>query len=156
MSADSSKLFILALEAAAKLVASGFNRQVVKRMVDMNFTTKNYPTLSFGKLSDDNVVELSEAVGKLVTANALTPDADMEQSLRVVLGLPDIPEDYRKDYSNRPTKTALPALPAPAEPTTKKKDSNGDGNLNANDALERARRARVDLIAATEAEYARI
>ncbi len=156
LSADSSKLFILALEAAAKLVASGFNRQVVKRMVDMNFTTKNYPTLSFGKLSDDNVVELSEAVGKLVTANALTPDADMEQSLRVVLGLPDIPEDYRKDYSNRPTKTALPALPAPAEPTTKKKDSNGDGNLNANDALERARRARVDLIAATEAEYARI
>lgn len=164
LSADHSRLFEQSLEAAAKLVASVMNKQVIRRLVDINFTTKNYPTLEFGKIGDENITELADAVQKLVTAKALTPDADMEQTLRSTLHLPDLPEDYAKDYANRPganVPAPAPALPdpnapKPTDPGGGGGNGNGDTNLNADDALRQAQRARAALIAATEANYARV
>jgi hypothetical protein len=105
LSQDGSSLFILGLESVAKVIRNALQRQVVQKLCDANFTNLNgrYPKLDFDGLGDDNLVQTSEAVGKLVTAGALTMDPDLEERLRKLLKMPELPDDIRKDYANRKT-----------------------------------------------------
>lgn len=59
--------------------------QVIKRLVDYNFTVAAYPTFALGPLEDADVVQLADVVEKLVSGQIIRPD---EGWIRGYLGLP--------------------------------------------------------------------
>ena len=59
--------------------------QVIKRLVDYNFSVSAYPTFSLGPLEDQVVVQLSGVIEKLVSGQIVKPD---EEWIRGYLGLP--------------------------------------------------------------------
>lgn len=104
LSADQSRLFEQCLEEIAAQIEEIVNDNIIKQLIDYNFTVgKNgYPTLEHGKIADDNIQTVATAVAQLATANMLTPDPDLEQAFRDMMHLPDLPQEYRDDYDNRP------------------------------------------------------
>lgn len=151
LSADHSRLFMLAEEAAAKTFANALQKDVINYLVDLNFTGfTDYPKIEHSRIGDEDVSELSDAISKLAAANMLTPDADLEQSVRDTLHLPTLPDDYRKDYANRPKSGGGNV---PAEPATNSNPTGGEtANLTAS-ARDKAIQARADLLEAIDAEY---
>lgn len=164
LSEDHSKLFILSLEAIAKTIKMVIQNNLVKQLIDLNFSAvpNGYPTIEFGAIGDENIAVLAEGVQKLVTANALTPDAEMEEYLRTVLHLPGMPDEYKKDYENRPRGGTAPTPPqlipgdpnAPQPPTPPKGKDTGDTDITASEAIEKARAYRNGLIVAVERLHA--
>jgi hypothetical protein len=151
LSEDHSALFIASLEAIIKNVISTIQKQVIKPLVDYNFSKVTaYPTLEHSKIGDSDITVLAGAISSLVTAGALTPDAGMEQAIRTLVHLPDLPEEYEADYNNRPT--AQPTV-APA-PSSAPQDESKNDKVDAGDALEKARQARMNLIHAADKLYA--
>lgn len=67
------------------LEESVMQEQVIKRLVDYNFTVSAYPTFSLGPLEDTDVVQLSGVIEKLVAGEIVRPDEDW---IRGYLGLP--------------------------------------------------------------------
>jgi phage gp29-like protein len=152
-SQDHSRLFELSLEAAAKNLAATLTKALITQLVDLNYTVAQYPKLNHGKIGDENLTEISDAVQKLVTASAVTPDAEMEQWLRTVLHAPDLPQEYADDYANRPKSGgAVPTLPA-VIPDAGNADGGGT-DVTASATLRRAIKAKDALIAEVNALYA--
>lgn len=67
------------------LEESVMQEQVIKRLVDYNFTVSAYPSFSLGPLEDTDVVQLSGVIEKLVSGQIVKPD---EEWIRGYLGLP--------------------------------------------------------------------
>lgn len=67
------------------LEESVMQEQVIRRLVDYNFTVSAYPTFSLGPLEDTDVVQLSGVIEKLVSGQIVKPD---EEWIRGYLGLP--------------------------------------------------------------------
>lgn len=67
------------------LEESVMQEQVIKRLVDYNFTVSAYPTFSLGPLEDQDLVALSGVIEKLVSGQVIRPD---EEWIRGYLGLP--------------------------------------------------------------------
>lgn len=100
VSADHSQLFIKSLDAVARTIQQAFQNDLVKQLVDLNYSNlpNGYPQLDYSGLSDDDVKEISDAVSALMTAGALTADADLENNLRERLGLPELTKDRYENY----------------------------------------------------------
>lgn len=111
---NQSSLYLKALKAVAETIRYSAQEQIVKRLCDLNFSKlpNGYPTLTVSKLDDENVAAVAEAVSKLATAGALTMNFDTEQSLRGVLGIPLLPEDYREEYDNNKKAKQQPDEPS--------------------------------------------
>lgn len=71
------------------LEESVMQEQVIKRLVDYNFSVSAYPTFSLGPLEDTDVVQLSGVIEKLVSGQIVKPD---EEWIRGYLGLPSAAE----------------------------------------------------------------
>lgn len=156
LSSDHSRLFEQSLEAAAKNAASRLQKQFINQLVDLNWTTDVYPTLEHAKLGADDIQVLSEALNKLVTSELITPDAGVEEYLRNIMHLPDMPEEYVTDYANRPKVNASPAPAAVPIDTNNAGGKTGDNEqLTADDAITNAILARSQLLGAVDAEYAK-
>ena len=91
LSQDQSQIFLSSLDASAKIIEDVINDEI-KKLVDYNWTVEDYPKLTHSDLGIKNVQELSNAIQSLTMAGAITPDVGMEEYLRRVLKLPDIPE----------------------------------------------------------------
>lgn len=89
-SEDHSRLFELSIQTVAAYLVDVIQHTVVQTLVDLNFTNRPYPTLRVEKISDNDIPVISEAVGKLVTAGALHPQAGDENTIRKMLGLPEL------------------------------------------------------------------
>lgn len=102
VSADHSKLFLLSEEAVAKNIQSTLQEQLIKQIVDLNFTKdqipNGYPTLTFSKIGDEDTTSLADSVQKLMSAGALTYDPFVEDYIRKLLRLPDLPEEVKKAF----------------------------------------------------------
>jgi len=128
VSADHSQLFEMALEHVAKYIQTVINRNVIKDLIDLNYSDKTgYPTLEHSKIGDDDIAVTSTAINQLMSVKAMTPDPELEQALRNMMHLPDLPDDIRDNYDNRPSVTPVadpnnPAVPAPAKPDEDTKD----------------------------------
>jgi phage gp29-like protein len=59
--------------------------QVIRPLVDYNFSTVSYPTFSLGPLEDKDVESLAGAIAKLVSGEVVRPD---EPWIREYLGIP--------------------------------------------------------------------
>jgi hypothetical protein len=87
---DESKkaLFLQALEATAKNIASVYNRKLIRRLVDYNFKTDAYPMLKFKSMEDNDNEKFSTILKSLFDAGAITSDMETEQHIRGMIDLP--------------------------------------------------------------------
>ena len=174
LSADHSDTFDKSLEGICKEVAVTIQKNVIKWLVDLNFSNvEHYPQLEHGKISDSDIQTLSAAVSALYTAGALTPDPTLEQWIRSSMHAPDLPDDIAENYSDRQTaKTTVVQAPPPNgppeentndeddEPEDDLDDNGGEDQLTAAERAERkalinAIRAKDELIKIWDPEYAK-
>lgn len=111
VSQDHSRLFVKAQEAMAKQWQTAWQRDVVNRWVDLNYSKaslKNgYPKFTHASISDEDVGETAKAVEALMGAGALHPDRDSENRMRHMLGWPELQdEDYEAYDENIAAKLA--------------------------------------------------
>jgi len=97
VSEDQSRLFELAVQSVAKQIVTVLQNTVVRALVDLNFTNVEYPTLRVGKISDDNVPVISEAVKKFVDAGALHPTKGDENTIRRMVGFGELADEELDD-----------------------------------------------------------
>ena len=139
-SEDHTKLFLMSEEALAKYIQSVFQNELIKQLCDLNFTNmKNgYPQLKFGKIGDENMTETSTFINNVFNAGAMKYDPEIENHLRKIARLPEIP----KDVLNKARKQWAENILNPPQPTEKpivdKKDINA--------SLDESRRIRSQLI----------
>jgi hypothetical protein len=148
-----SELFMLSEEAAAKTFATVVQEDIIKKLVDLNFTDfTDYPKLKHSRIGNDDLVQSADAIQKLTAVNILTPDPDVEQSVRSMLHLPDLPDAYRADYNNRP-KNSAPATGTPVDPNA---NGGGDGgDVSAGDVIAQGIKAHANIMKVIDAEYAK-
>lgn len=149
-SQDHSALFELAEEFTAKYVGNVFNKEVIKELVDLNFSdVEHYPTLEHSKIGDDNLNQIGLVVNQLMSVGAITPDPEFEQWIRQALHAPDLPEDVRDNYADTPLrKQAAPTPPiAPTQPDGEQpKPDDGENTNKTASVLDEARTIRQKLI----------
>lgn len=103
LSQDLSSIFMKAEETAAKQFAAVVNNDIIKQLIDLNFSdgeSVGYPTLSFNDIADDDTVALSTSLSNLTNAGLITADADIEDDLRIRYNLPEMSEETRKMYED--------------------------------------------------------
>lgn len=135
-STDQRRLLELQDQAIAEQIAAKITEVAVRRVVDLNFNVTEYPRWRAGRIGEENVQELSEAVSKMVAAKMITPTDEDEEHTRKVLRFPDMPEELKgKDR----------AAPAPSQP----KDEEDDPTKTVEEVAEDAA-AKVDAAALVE------
>lgn len=118
LSKDLSALFMKSEEATADYIKEVMQRKFIPDIVNMNFpTTKVMPTITYSDLQDTDATTLAEAVGILVGAGAVTPEATLEEHLRTIYDLPSLPQEIADDYENRPMPPAKSGVPATPDDT---------------------------------------
>lgn len=68
------------------LEESVMQEQVIKKLVDFNFQTSNYPTFSLGPVEDRDMELLADAIVKLIDGEVIMAD---EEWIRDYLGIPE-------------------------------------------------------------------
>lgn len=82
--------FLMAEQETANYICDTLNRFVVQRLVDYNWAdVQEYPQLRPAQIRELDY----ETLGKLKTAGVLTQRGDLENAVRVGLGLPEVDED---------------------------------------------------------------
>lgn len=91
LSENNSQFFIMALEAVRDYIKEILNKQLIKRIVDINFQTDSYPYFITDSLNRIDVKNLADAVSSFVTSGTLTATPDVEDTVRKSLELPEKP-----------------------------------------------------------------
>ncbi|WP_123703340.1 DUF935 family protein [Rathayibacter sp. PhB127] len=110
-SEDHSRLFDMGTQNVAYSVRDAL-QAVMQTLVDLNFTGRDYPTMRAGKTGDENLSLISEAVTKYVTAGALHPRAEDENSVRKSLGWAEVEQEELEElYEKKEPVAVVPAVP---------------------------------------------
>ncbi len=109
VSSDHSRLFVKALVSVARTWQQAFQRDVINKWVDLNYSglQNGYPRLVFSTISDEDVKETADAVSALTNAGALRIDRDVENRLRTMLSLPLLSQQAYDDYDKQPEQPAI-------------------------------------------------
>lgn len=162
LSKDLTSLFMKAEEATARTIQSTIQEDLIKQLVDLNYADlpNGYPQITFGKISDDDLVELATSVGTLAEKQLITPDVDLEAHLRRTYHLPAMTDDVRAKYEDnekpedgedgdevKKTKTTDKSQEDETLKKTDKKPANpADVKASLEEARAKARSAKKDLI----------
>jgi phage gp29-like protein len=94
LSQDISTFFLQALKAIGSMICTQMNK-VIRELVDYNFpNVERYPTMQVTDLDSRDMAAFARGVAQLFTAGALTTNAETENALRQMLGLPALsPEE---------------------------------------------------------------
>lgn len=109
VSADHSRLFVKASEMFAKQWDTAWQRDVVNRWVDINYSNlpNGYPKFKHSTITDEDVQELANAYSALLKSGGIHPDRDSENRARRALNLPELSdEDYKAYDENIAAQTA--------------------------------------------------
>jgi phage gp29-like protein len=100
LSKDLSSIFFKSEEAAANQVISTITDDLIKPLCDINFSDNSggYPQLAFGSIADDDITAMADALSKLMTAGAITADAEIENNVRKRVRLPEMSKEDRDNY----------------------------------------------------------
>ena len=97
LSKDKSSFFLMALESVTMNITDTINRYAIPQWVDYNYPdVEAYPKLTCSGLERREVLSYAQAVTALLGVGGLTPDAEMEAELRVLLRLPPKPEPKKQ------------------------------------------------------------
>lgn len=82
-------MFMLMLRAIQDEIANQINHYLIPQLVDFNFEGGNYPTFTWGKLSDEQKAAISATFDKLASAETVTPEfiRSLEQHQAVEFGI---------------------------------------------------------------------
>lgn len=101
--------YYLAVQACARYVATQREKLLISRFVTVNFgEDAKLPKLLVSKITSDNIAQVVEAVANLSGAGWNLADRQLQNLVRVRLGLPELPED-------QPTKGEGSAIPPPSD-----------------------------------------
>ncbi len=126
--------FLMATQAWADYIAEVIDRFVVRELVDLNWSVKEYPHLKVRRIPGLNL----DALGFLAQSGLVNNDAELENSLRDVLRLP-----HREEKS----KTKPPADSAPADDEEPEPDEPAPGEQAAAEQLAAIARKQAAAIA---------
>lgn len=114
---DLTALFMKSEEGLAKQMQAVIQEDIVNYLCDLNFSDlpNGYPQITFGSISDDNISEMSTALAALADKKLLTPDIDLEASLRKSFKLPAMSQDASDNYEEM-QKAALELAKNPPQP----------------------------------------
>lgn len=94
---DKMDLLEMKLQGLGADVCDVLNRQAVPELVWRNWgPRKKYPKAKFGDINRTSIVQLAETLSKLVPANVITMDPELQQFIREAAGWPLIPEKDMK------------------------------------------------------------
>jgi phage gp29-like protein len=103
LSEDHSDLFLQSIEAIARSIATTFNKQAIKQLVDLNFdNVKKYPTLDFEGITTTDVKAVAEAYQILTSTHAVTPQEADEEYFRKLLAMPEYDETAARERPQSP------------------------------------------------------
>lgn len=140
---DQADIFIMALESIAKLIAERINKTVIPNILELNgLGDRPTPKLKFDRIGRESIQVFSEALNKLFTSGAITPDPEVEQYIREFLHLPDMSEEMVKNYDQIRAVRKNPALPSTQGPLPPNVE---DTPLEAAELLTAAKRMREQL-----------
>lgn len=118
LSRTQGDLFMLAASAWLKGIADIINRHAIPRLMALNSFPgiSGMPELVFNPMGVPNLAEVADYVNKLVDKEVITPDFEMEKTLRKLAELPD-PDESVEDRWKKKVEMALnPPTPPPAMP----------------------------------------
>ena len=101
--ADSkTDLFATSLRTILETIAGVFNSEAVTRLFKLNpeFPEHCWPELSYGDIESQDLEKLSKYIQSVSAAGLLTPDANLEEAIRELGGLPSMAEDEGLGQSN--------------------------------------------------------
>lgn len=91
LSFDLSDFFLNSLDQIAQIIAAEINQVLIPKLVQMNRGPRPcYPRLTHAGISDRAGEELAMVLDKLRAGDFITPDDQLEVSLRKRLGLPEM------------------------------------------------------------------
>jgi hypothetical protein len=127
-------VFLHALKAEARATATDLMSQAVRPFCDLNFDMigSRYPQCEVTGIGDISVEQLGTTLQPFVTAGVITPDDNIENVLRKLLGLPPLPEGYKRGETKPPPPT--PTGPGTSSPEEQVGDE-GTEQPNLADAL---------------------
>lgn len=88
-----SDFFLLSENKTAKDTAEVFNKYLIPRLVDLNYTVKDYPNLTCTTIGSADIEKITTGIQRMKQAGNWTPDIKVEKVLREQMNLPDVPED---------------------------------------------------------------
>lgn len=105
LSADQSQLFEKALEAVANEIVGVLNEDLIQQICDLNFSSmpNGYPKVTFSNIGDEDLSIKGTFLNQLAQVDLVTPDPDLENTLRQWADLPDLPDDIYDNYDTRTT-----------------------------------------------------
>jgi len=90
---DRSSFFLMSLGAIANELTAPINRELIPKWVNWNWPNiTQFPTLEHSRIDRRDVGVIATALQGLIPVGAITPDDGMEQELRELLEMPDLPE----------------------------------------------------------------
>ncbi|MBS4040402.1 MAG: DUF935 family protein [Flavobacteriales bacterium] len=102
VSQDHTSLFNKSLEGIAKNFQKAIQDDLIKTLVDLNYSNvTDYPRYVINGIADDDVNIISTAVSALINAGAITANAETENRLRKLVGLPELSEKEIAEYEER-------------------------------------------------------
>ena len=120
---------MISLSAIARQIAETLNRDLIKQLVDLNFTlaeNQTYPKLKFNKLGEVDYEKLSSSLSTLAGAGIIKPDSDLKSHIRTVFDLPKkLEEENEMEDENTPedeTEDTSEVETAPEEMTPEAQD----------------------------------
>ena len=82
-------LWTMAVDAICKSVAEVVNQHAIPKLLKYNgMKFDDAPELKYSEVAHIDLTEISDYVSKLTAAGAISPDAEMEDFLRGLAGLP--------------------------------------------------------------------
>lgn len=104
LSKDQSAFFLNSMDTIAEGIENVINEQAIKPLVDMNFNVEEYPKINHGDLGITDILELSQALQSLTMSGIITPDVELEDYIRTVMKLPQLPDDIRDSVEKNKNK----------------------------------------------------
>ena len=114
LSQDQSSFFLNMLRDVASYLREQFEKQVIRRMVDLNFgPQKKYPELNHTPLGDVDYAEFSNTLVALKGADLVDADPRLKQFVHGVFNLPKISDERMEMMEEQSLEAELSKLEAP-------------------------------------------
>lgn len=122
------QMFADGINALADSLAEIISEHIIRDLVDLNFgQDAEYPTLSFARITPSMA---AESLAALVNAAIITPDEDMERSLRNRYGLPVLAEGARQAHAEQQASIAADAAKQMADAVPPQPPADKKANLS--------------------------
>lgn len=118
LSKDQSSFFLKHCEDKAAYLEEQFNKQVIKRMVDVSFgpqSQEKYPYLCHNNLGDIDFKEMSDVLKTLTDSGYITADTKLKKFVRGTFQLPEITDDEAEEMDIKATEEEMNNIAQEAE-----------------------------------------